>query len=147
VRSIAIRIGIIAAIAIAYFIARPFISESAGSLKAGDCFDVPSGNETIDDVQHHPCTDPHGAEVFLVAKYEPDTDVHPTDAKFEDFVAARCLPEFDTYTGLKYETELTLAIEWFVPTPESWADGGRTVICYIVNTDETNMTKPLKKAS
>ena len=38
-RSIAIRIGIIAAIAIAYFIARPFISSSADTLQVGDCFD------------------------------------------------------------------------------------------------------------
>jgi hypothetical protein len=146
-RSIAIRLGIIAAIVVAFLVFRPFLSGNASSLQVGDCFDVPTGTQTIDDVQHHPCTDPHGAEVVLIGTYEPSTTTFPSDAEFQDFVADKCLPAFDVYTGRSYETASELGIEWFTPTEESWKDGSRKVICYAVSADQAtpNLSKSIKK--
>jgi hypothetical protein len=57
-----IRIAIIAVIAGGAYILRDRLTANAGDLKVGDCFDDPTG-EQVKDVQHHPCTESHTAEV------------------------------------------------------------------------------------
>ncbi len=146
-RGILIRVAIVGAIIIAFILLRPLLPGNASTLAVGDCFDVPTGTETIEDVQHHPCTEAHGGEVVLSGNYEPSSATYPTDAEFEDFVADKCLPAFETYTGRTYETATDLNIEWFVPTAESWADGNKKVVCYALNADGSTLTKSVKAGS
>src|SRR5262245_56412524 len=62
-------IGIFIALGVGGFIFRDFLSANATDLKVGDCFDEPANMESVEDVQHHPCTDEHTAEVFFTGKY------------------------------------------------------------------------------
>src|SRR5262245_10627607 len=39
---------------------------NAGDLQVGECFDDPGSVEEVSDVQRHPCTEEHSAEVFFV---------------------------------------------------------------------------------
>ena len=145
-RSIAIRLGIVGAIVVAGVILRPFLTGNAGSLNVGDCFDVPPGEqETIDDVQHHPCTDPHGAEVVFVGDYAPATDVQPTETDIQGFVGSTCIPAFGQYTGLEFGTATDYDLGWFWPTAEGWSKGDHKVICYAVRIDEAKFTESIKK--
>jgi hypothetical protein len=146
-RSIAIRLGIIGAIGIGAFVARPFLSGNAGDLKVGDCFDEPAGvSATVEDVQHRPCTDPHGGEVVYVGDFAPATDTYPADVDFRAFVQAQCPPAFTSYSGIDFETDTTYDMSVLTPTTDGWGTGDRTVICYAVRVDGTPITAPLKKA-
>jgi hypothetical protein len=146
-RSIALRLGIIGLIAGGAFVLRPFLSGNAGNLAVGDCFDPPAGSgETVEDVQHHPCTDAHGGEVIFVGDYEPSSGTYPSDDEFVTFVSDRCVTAFNAYTGLSYETATDLDFHVFTPTAEGWGDGDRTMICYAVRLDGTHFTSSVKAA-
>lgn len=147
-RGLLIRVGIIAAIAIGAFVLRPFISGNAGDLAVGDCFDEPkTASETIEDVQHHPCTDLHDAEVIFVGNFEPSTETYPTDAQFDGFISDRCIGAFTSYTGLDYNSTQHLEYGAYTPTSEGWGNGNRKVICYVFNVDGTQSKGSIKKAS
>ena len=100
-RGLLIRVGIIAAIAIGAFVVRDKLSGNAGDLQVGDCFDQPSTvNTVVKDVQHHPCTDPHLAEVFFVGDYDVASTTYPTEDAFQSFVLDRCIGAFETMSAV-----------------------------------------------
>jgi hypothetical protein len=144
-RSIALRVGIIGAIAGGAWILRPFIMGNAGSLAVGDCFDPPAAEvQTVEDVQHHPCNEAHGGEVVFVGNYAPAGEAYPSDDEFMDFVGSNCIPAFNTYTGLNYDTATDLDVSVFTPTTDGWGDGDRKVICYAVKVDGSQFTGSVK---
>jgi hypothetical protein len=146
-RSILIRVGIIAAIAGGAYLLRDFLPSNAGNLAVGDCFDLPAAEaETVEDVQHHPCTETHGGEVVFVGNFEPAQDTYPTDGEMFSFVTDRCIAAFFDYTGLTDATSQHLDMSAFTPTVDGWGDGERKVICYAVNVDGSPMTTSVKKA-
>jgi hypothetical protein len=119
----------------------------AATLQVGECFDPPTTiGETVEDVVRKPCTDPHGAEVISVSEYAPTSLPYPTDEEFFAFFEATCEPAFNAYTGIDFATAAEYDMAAFTPTSEGWASGDRKVICYAVHTDETPLTKSLKKA-
>jgi hypothetical protein len=148
-RGLALRIGIIAIIGAGAWVLRPFIMGNAGSLAVGDCFDVPADvsateQETVEDVQHHPCTDAHGAEVVFVGDFAPATDTHPAEDAVLSFVGSSCVPAFKTYTGLDFEQAADYDLGWFWPTAEGWSKGDHKIICYLIRVDDATMTQSLK---
>jgi hypothetical protein len=146
-RSIWVRVGIIAVVVIGFVVLRPFLTGNAGTLSVGDCFDPPTTvAETVSDVQHHPCTDSHGAEVMFVGTYAPATDVYPTNDEFGVFFDATCTPAFNSYTALDFKTDATYDMSAFTPTADGWSKGDRKVICYAVRLDAGKMTQSIKKA-
>lgn len=136
-RSIAIRVGIIAVIAIGAFILRPFISSNAGDLNTGDCFDLPSASaETVKDVQHHPCDQEHGGEVIFKGDYPGSkSDSYPTDNEITAFLVDKCIPAYKAFTGLDIENDTVYDIGWFQPTNEGWSKGDQGVTCYLYRLD------------
>ena len=65
------------------YLLRDYLSGSAGDLKVGDCFDVPSfetQSATVKDVQHHPCSELHSGEVFFLENVPatPTPRIRPT---------------------------------------------------------------------
>ncbi|TME12330.1 MAG: hypothetical protein E6I65_03875 [Chloroflexi bacterium] len=147
-RGLAIRVGIIAAIAGGVWVLRPFISGGAGSLAVGDCFDEPATQtETVDEVQHHPCTDLHDGEVFFVGNYEPSAGTYPSDPEFFNFISDRCTGAFTSYSGLDINTTQDFDFSAFTPTSEGWGKGDRKVTCYAVKVDGTKLNTSIKKAS
>ena len=147
-RSIGIRLAVIAIIIIGGLVVQTYISKNAGDLKVGDCFDSPTtANETVDDVKPSPCTDPHGAEVVFVGNYAPSTSTYPTNDEFTTFFQATCTPAFNTYTGIDFETDTTYDMSAFTPTEEGWGKSDRKVICYVIRLDDAKMTTSIKKTS
>jgi hypothetical protein len=146
VRGWVIRIGIIAVIAIGGLILRDRLSSNAGDLKVGDCFDDPAGVSEVTDVQHHPCSEAHTAEVVFLGKMTGDNATYPTDGVVEDWVRSNCVPAWNAYTGKVLETEPVLTLAWYQPSKDGWSKGDRDVICYAARGDSTQLTGSVKKA-
>lgn len=141
-----LRVGIIAAVVIGGLIFRDRLSSSAGDLAVGDCYDNPTGAATIRDVQHHPCTEPHTAEVVFVGAMTGEDNAYPSDATVETWVVSNCVPAWTTYTGKDPQTEQVITLGWYQPTTEGWSKGERGIICYAARVDEKPMTSSVKKA-
>ena len=121
-------------------------SGNVAAIKIGDCFDLPSGvTHEIKDVQHHPCTDPHTAELFFDGLIASPTDrSYPDLATFRAYVRAQCLPAYRSYTGRDFQTDTAYDLEPLWPTEQGWTDGDRTVQCVVVRSDGGPMTASVK---
>lgn len=145
-QSMAIRLGIVGAIVLGGILLRPFLPGAAGALDLGDCFDLPSAErEVVEDVQYHPCTDAHDAEVIFVGNYEPADAGYPTEEAFRAYEDRRCIDAFQSYTGLDYYDDESHDFGSFHPTLEGWQDGDHVVICYIARVDGQQLTQSVKK--
>ncbi len=145
-RGIGIRLAIIAVIAVGGFLLRDRLSGNAGDLQVGDCFDAPTTQGVeVDDVAHHPCTEPHTAEVVLVADYQGGS-AYPTDPEWFQFIDTNCVPAFNAYTGLDYMSDVVFEMGFFTPTAEGWDSGDKEVSCYAIRIDRAPMSASIKAA-
>jgi hypothetical protein len=142
----AIRIAIIAVIAIGAFVLRDRLSGGADALEVGNCFDEPVGATTITEVQHHPCSESHTSEVIFVGKMTGSDDAYPADTDIDAYAETQCLPAYKAYTGKDFETDTEMDIAWFYPTPAGWKDGDRGVSCYAIRIDGAATTTSIKLA-
>ena len=140
-----LRIGIIVLIVAGGFVLRDRLSSNAGDLQVGDCFDDPHGATEITDVQHHPCSELHTAEVVFLGKMTGDNASYPSDPTGATWVRTNGLPVWETYTGKTFETEPTLTLGFYQPTSEGWSKGDRDVICYAMREDDAAMTGSVRK--
>ena len=147
-RTWGIRILIIAVIAVGAFVLRDRLTGNAGDLAVGDCFDRPTtAGETIEDVQHHPCTEAHTAELIFLGNHPAAKDAPPpTEDELFSFVEASCLPAFNSYTGTDLIAEALFDIGFIYPLDEDWNKGDREISCYAYRLDEATMTTSIKKA-
>jgi hypothetical protein len=146
-RTIALRIGLLAAVGVGAIVLQPFLSGNVGELKVGECFDVPTVTETVEDVQHHPCTDAHDGEVFFVGTHAAAKDTaYPADAALTSEIEGACAPAFNTYTGLDFATDPVWSFGYFYPLKEGWEGGDRGFICYASRIDEAPTNTSVKKA-
>jgi hypothetical protein len=145
-RGLGIRLGIIGAIVVGALILRPFLTGNAGDLNVGDCFDEPTATaETVEDVQHHPCTDLHTAEVVFIGSLAAST--YPNQDDLDQWVLANCLPAYNAYTGTDLMTNTAgRDMTYFWPTSDGWTKGDRKVICYAVQSDGSQTKGSLKKS-
>jgi hypothetical protein len=139
-----IRILIIALIGGGAYLFRDRISGNAGELKVGDCYDDPATSGEIKDVQHHPCTEAHTAEVIHVGKLSGDDSSYPTDSTLATWVRANCIPAWNAYTGKDFDTDTVLDLGFLQPTTKGWNGGDRDVICYVTRVDHAPLTSSVK---
>ena len=141
-----IRIAIIAVIVIGGLVFRDRLSGNAGDLKVGDCFDVPSQNVDVKDVQHHPCTESHTGEVFALVNHPAAKGTPPlTESALIDFLSSACGPLWVTYVGQQAAGSQVFDIGAFYPRDQDWNDGERGVTCYTYRIDGKPMTSSLKQ--
>jgi hypothetical protein len=112
-------------------------------LKVGDCFDIPTST-SVQTVTHHPCSEPHTAEVFLVANYSGSPMDTPLILLVEDFVTATCDPAFMTYVGKALRDVPYLSIGYIYPNADAWQRGQHAITCYVAKTDQTSISTSLK---
>ena len=138
-----IPIAIIPIIAVGGFILRDRLSGAAQDLAVGDCFDAPTTEAEVQDVQHRPCNEAHTAEVIFVGEM-PEADALPGGTEIDDYIAAQCIPAFNAYTGRDYATDRELDISSLTPTSSGWQSGDREVSCFAVRIDGAAMTASVK---
>jgi hypothetical protein len=141
-----IRIAVIV-IVIGAFLINNLAGSPVSDLKVGDCFDVPtlaSEADTVDTVQHHPCTQGHTGEVIFVGDYTASATAYPAVSDFDSFVVTTCKPAFQAYVGTDLNSDPDLSIGYFYPLADGWGTGDRSVTCYATRTDDGSMTTTVK---
>jgi hypothetical protein len=131
------------------FLFRDYLSSDVTELKVGDCFDLPAGitkTATVKDVQHHPCTDLHVAEMVFVGNVPDPGSAYPGDVGFQSFVKAQCVPAYNSYTGRDFDTDQTYDMSFLVPTTDGWAKGDHALQCFAVRSDGTSFKGTIKAA-
>ena len=107
---------------------------SAFSMKVGQCVQLPTG-DNITDLETTDCSALHDAEVFHLTQVTEDE--RPSDSELEDMGGDACLAAFEGYVGIPYEeSELDYTILY--PSPGSWEEGDREIICFIISGDGTD---------
>jgi hypothetical protein len=121
------------------YLFRDVLSGNVGDLKVGDCFDPPSlsaPKTTVKDVQHHPCSDLHGGEVFFIGKVPGDAGAaYPSDDALESYIGGQCVPAYRSYTGRDFDSDTTYDFSYLSPTTAGWAKGDRVVDCFVIRAD------------
>lgn len=144
--SLAVRVLIVAVIVIGGIIFRDRLTGNASDLKAGDCFDTKTATE-VKDVQHHPCTEAHTAEVVLVANHPAAKGApYPADSEVDAWADGTCVPAILGYVGPTADLS-ALNYGIFYPKDDDWTDGDRQMICYLMRLDLGPMTQSLKAAA
>lgn len=124
-----IGIGLVAVISIGVLVFRDFLPSNAGQLKAGDCLDVPAGDE-VGDVQHHPCNEPHDGEVIFVGDFT-GSETYPIQDAFDAWVKTECVDKaFPTYIGASFDAREDIDLGYFYPKSEQWSKD-KQMICYV----------------
>ena len=125
------------------FLFRDRISGNVTELQVGDCFDKPAiTTDSITDIQHQPCTDPHDAEVVYVVA---DTSAsYPGVAHFDTVANSVCTDQNSLYIATDFNARDDIGGGYFYPTSDSWDSGNKNVTCYIDRTDDQKLVGSLK---
>jgi hypothetical protein len=121
---------------------RDRISGDVNSLVVGDCIDRPASTDSVSDVQHQPCAEPHDGEVFAVINYPSTSSTYPGDSAFDTFTNEQCNPAVESYTGRTIDEidSAGLSYGYFYPTTDSWTNSNdRGVTCFIHKKDYSKM--------
>ncbi|KQY23110.1 hypothetical protein ASD16_11055 [Cellulomonas sp. Root485] len=105
------------------------------SLQVGDCLNDASQSEEVEEVSSVPtvpCDQPHDSESYAATDM-PEGE-YPGDQAIIDASDTFCYEQFATFVGLSYD-ESSLELASFFPTPESWAEGDREIMCFISSPD------------
>jgi hypothetical protein len=146
VASLGVRVLIVAVIVVGGIIFRDRLTGNASDLKAGDCFDTDTATE-VKDVQHHPCTEAHTAEVVLVVNHTAAKGApYPADSEIDTWADATCVPAILSYVGPTADLS-ALNYGIFYPKDSDWTDGERQMICYVMRLDLGSMTQSLRSAA
>jgi hypothetical protein len=138
-------IAVIVVIAIGAVVFRDKLSSNASDLRVGECFEVPTA-DTVKDVQHRPCVEPHDGEVLVVGDFT-GADSYPTTTAFETWVGTECVGKaFKSYTGDEYDSRQDVGVAYFTPTEEGWGKGDHQMICYLTPAGGGNVSTSFAKA-
>ncbi len=110
------------------------VSVSLADVDAGMCIQQPT-QETFFDVDAVPCNEPHDFEVIgNVLLFGSE---FPGDDAVYDEAFDRCLPLFESYVGVSYDTSIWW-LNAFTPTAEGWADGDQRATCMVFQYSDDN---------
>ena len=102
-------------------------------LRTGNCLVVAKLGDSVLKVPVVPCRQAHDAEVVGVARLPGRWH---GKAALDDVSDSTCSKLFRRYVGVDVDSS-DHGLGWFGPTPESWKDGDRLVVCY---SDEGGIT-------
>lgn len=114
-------------------------------LKNGDCFQEPDSDaqDMVSSVDIVKCSVEHDNEAFAVMNMAA-TDF-PGDEAIVDEGIDFCIPEFLDFIETDMDYDGSIDFGFFNPSPETWAEGDREILCYAYDT-EGPVTGSLKGA-
>jgi hypothetical protein len=145
-RGVLIGIGIALVGVLAVVIWRGAGSRDPANLVVGDCFDVPSAVQRIDDLKSRTCDGPHGGEVFHIFEAPGANATYPSDTDWEALIYPVCDPLFETYTGTPVAERLDIEYRYLVPSADLWTAGNRRVTCFISSLDGSPLARSFRSA-
>jgi hypothetical protein len=145
-RGVLIGMGIAVVGVLALVIWRGVGSRDPANLVVGDCFDVPTAAQRIDDLEGRACSGPHGGEVFHIFDAPGASASYPSDTDWEGLIYPVCDPVFETYTGIPVADHMDIGYQYLVPTADRWAAGNRRVTCFISSLDGSPLARSFRAA-
>lgn len=122
---------------------------SVFDLQEGDCFDAGLNSSQvteISEVRAIPCAEPHVYEMFSVANYPAGESPSAADEDYTAWERENCLGRFEAYVGLDYDSSMYY-ISALIPTDSSWAQGDRTLMCFLHTDVESALTGSARGAA
>ncbi|MFB2556712.1 septum formation family protein [Herbiconiux liangxiaofengii] len=113
-------------------------------LAVGQCLNDGDASGEVSDVPSVDCSTEHDSEVYFTFDL-PEGDF-PGSAAVNDAAEAGCLPPFEAYVGIDYDSS-SFVYTAYTPTQESWGSGDRQVVCIVYNADESKLTGSVKGAA
>ncbi len=114
----------------------------ACQIRAGDCFDDASSMEDeISSLPGVPCADPHDNEAYAV--FEVSFADYPEGDEMSEFAYSSCMERFESFVGTDYQSSV-LDIFTMYPSPESWKQDDREVVCAIYDMNAEKLTGSMK---
>jgi len=115
----------------------------AFNVRVGDCFDDSSSiGDEVSNLPGVPCSDPHDNEAYAV--FDVTISSYPDS---EDLMATlahdSCVDRFDSFVGKDYQSS-SLDIVTLYPTPESWKQSDREVVCAVYDMEESKLVGSMK---
>lgn len=141
-----IAIGIALVAGLALVIWRGAETRDPASLEVGDCFDVPTADQRIEDLKSRTCGAPHEGEVFHIFEASAANATYPTDAGWEALIYPICDPAFEEYTATRVAERLDIGYLFLVPTADRWGAGDRRVTCFINSLDGSPLSRSFRAA-
>lgn len=104
-------------------------------LGVGDCFNSDDADE-LSTVQTLDCAEAHDFEVYFVFDYEAADDAaYPGTDTLNGSAETGCSGSFEGFVGRSYDSS-ELYVYYLTPSPESWDDGDREIVCSLYLPDE-----------
>jgi hypothetical protein len=145
-RGVLVGIGIALVGVLAVVIWRGAGSRDPANLVVGDCFDVPTAAQRIEDLKSRTCGGPHGGEVFHIFEAPGASATYPSDTDWEALIYPVCDPLFETYAGTPVAERMDIGYQYLVPTADRWAAGDRRVTCFISSLDGSPLARSFRAA-
>jgi hypothetical protein len=107
-------------------------SRSVFDLEVGLCYNYPDDTTLVGEVPLADCASSHDAEVFAIYNL-PEYEAYDQDTVTSEGFDG-CLAPFTAYVGTDYYSDEAddLGIYGLYPSPDTWANGDREVICSVV---------------
>jgi hypothetical protein len=108
----------------------------AFNVQVGDCFNDLSSYDQVASVPGVPCSDPHDNETYAV--FDVSFNNYPADGNMDELAYEACMAQFVSFVGRDYETS-SLEISTMYPSPESWAENDREVVCAVYDVNDNQL--------
>lgn len=114
----------------------------AFDVRVGDCFDdVDTSNDEVSSVPGVPCSDPHDNEAYAV--FDVEVESYPGDDGMWELASGSCMEHFEGFVGTDYDSS-SLDIFPIYPSPQSWKENDREVICSVFDMDAEKLVGSAK---
>lgn len=126
---------VLALLTAAVFASRQPTGPTAFTLRAGDCFDLPT-DANVGDMATLACDSPHDAEAFVTGSLADPAATgyvaYPGEGAIATWVGDHCGEVAEAaWAGGAATTRADLVVGYFFPTADAWAHGERQVTCYL----------------
>ena len=112
-------------------------------LKTGQCVSAASADVFVRAFEGGPCLEPHAMEV--AGSYDLDDGEYPGVTALVLSSQRDCIPIYERYTGADF-WDSPWDVKPIIPSPVSWREGDRRVICMVVDLDGEPLTESVRRA-
>ncbi len=112
-------------------------SIGAFNVRVGDCFNDVGFDDEVSSVPGVPCSQPHDNEAYAV--FDVSVTSYPEGDGMSELAFNSCKEHFESYVGKDYESS-SLDITTMFPSPKSWQQNDREVICAVYDMNANKLT-------
>lgn len=114
----------------------------AFNIRVGDCFnDLGPEEAEVSSLPGVPCSTPHDNETYAV--FDVSLENYPNESAVFEMANDACMERFESFVGRDYESS-SLDILTMYPSPESWIQDDREVVCSVYDMNSVKLEGSVK---